>query len=45
MWRFLFGARRLYGDARAVSRGTIHKRVARRAAHRGFGRFLRWLGL
>lgn len=39
----LYALARLLGDAQAVGRGTIGKRVARRIAGRGTGRLLRRL--
>jgi hypothetical protein len=39
----LYKLARGLGDVNAVQRGTVHKRVARRAAGRGTGRMLRRL--
>jgi hypothetical protein len=40
--RFLFLLLRIFGDARAISRGRYHKRVYNRAVLRGARRFLFW---
>jgi hypothetical protein len=39
----LYAIARLLGDAQAVRRGTVHKRIARRVAGRATGRLLRKL--
>ncbi len=43
MRSFLYALARLLGDLQAIRRGTVGKRLARRATRRGLGRLLRRL--
>ena len=36
---------RIMGDVRSIQKGTVPKRLARRAAGKATGRLFRWLGL
>lgn len=41
--KVLYATARILGDVNAVKRGTVGKRIARRAAGRGTGKLLRRL--